>query len=214
MHRAPPPAAAFATSVLRLMYTLLSPLSRACVHCVYDCALCVCHQVLDTLHTEGLDIVEARVDVKGGNVDAEHTDSDVFIVRPRGRQKDFDDEKLHDIKHHLMGMLGQAGGDISFQPLPRDEETSQPTRRFSRIPGKELPDGAHEAVHTALESLEEGSLAPTGGSFVSNGGSKGNGLLSGVFAQPAAQVLPAAKSEAAKSEPLEIEEIENGPVAS
>ena len=48
----------------------------------------------------------------GGERDADHTDADAFVVRPRGKQKDFDDEKLHEIKHHLMSMLGHDQGDI------------------------------------------------------------------------------------------------------
>ena len=52
------------------------------------------HEVIDTLHEEGLDIVEARAAVAGGNPDREHEDVDAFVVRPRGKQKDFDDEKL------------------------------------------------------------------------------------------------------------------------
>ena len=98
------------------------------------------HEVIDTLHEEGLDIVEARAAVAGGNPDREHEDVDAFVVRPRGKQKDFDDEKLkvrrathtrtlrpsltfpppllsQEIKHHLMEMLGHGSGEIDFTPL-------------------------------------------------------------------------------------------------
>jgi len=66
------------------------------------------HEVLDTLHSEGLDIVECHAAVIGGERNAKHEDADVFIVRPRGKQKDFDNEKLAELKHSLMEMLGQA----------------------------------------------------------------------------------------------------------
>jgi len=75
------------------------------------------HEVIDTLHAEGLDIVEARAAVTGGNPDAEHEDMDAFVVRPRGKQKDFDDEKLKEIKHHLMEMMGHGAGEIDFTSL-------------------------------------------------------------------------------------------------
>jgi len=79
-------------------------------------------EVLDTLHAEGLDVVEAHADVANGTyVTDEHTDKDVFIVRSRGAVKDFDDEKLHEISHHLHELLGKDGtkAKISFEPVAK-----------------------------------------------------------------------------------------------
>uniref|UniRef100_A0A7S2CBR8 ACT domain-containing protein n=1 Tax=Haptolina brevifila TaxID=156173 RepID=A0A7S2CBR8_9EUKA len=72
------------------------------------------HEVLETLHAEGLDIVEAMAHVEGGERSAKHQDSDVFIVRPRGKTKDFDDEKLLELKKALTEMLAHDNGAIQF----------------------------------------------------------------------------------------------------
>lgn len=37
-------------------------------------------------------------------------------MRSRGNQKDFDEEKLHEIKHHLEEMLGSSNSEITFEP--------------------------------------------------------------------------------------------------
>ena len=46
-------------------------------------------------------MLEARAEVQGDVDDEHHKDSDIFIVRPRGKQKDYDDEKLREIRHEL-----------------------------------------------------------------------------------------------------------------
>ena len=76
------------------------------------------HEVLDTLHCEGLDVLEADAHIVGGEKYAErHTDCETFVVRPRGKHKDFDDEKVSDIKHHLMEILGQTDSEIDFRAI-------------------------------------------------------------------------------------------------
>ncbi len=91
------------------------------------------HEVIDTLHAEGLDIIEAHIEVIQGDLDTEeHVDSDVFIVRSRGKQKDFDSEKLHEIKHHLTELFGNHNSKIVFEPLTKDGssrgENAKPAR--------------------------------------------------------------------------------------
>eukprot|EP00966_Prymnesium_polylepis_P125185 2895095-Prymnesium_polylepis.1 len=43
----------------------------------------------------GPQVLECRVETDGD------VDSNYFVVQSRGKQKDFDDEKLEDIRHHI-----------------------------------------------------------------------------------------------------------------
>ena len=71
-------------------------------------------EVLDMLHASGVDILEAKAESDG------EFDVDVFVVQSRGNQKDFDDDKLEEMRHELQELLNDAECQITFEPL--DEE--------------------------------------------------------------------------------------------
>jgi len=107
------------------------------------------HEVLNTLHAEGLDVIEAQADISSGDMKSEdHMDRDVFIVRSRGAQKDFDDEKLHEIEHHLTELLGSETAQIKFEPLT------------SEITGHVAQD-AQQGVKVRTKSDASVKLTPT-----------------------------------------------------
>jgi hypothetical protein len=128
------------------------------------------HEVLDTLHSEGLDIVEARAAIAGGSAKSDHIDSDIFIVRPRGKQKDFDNEKLRDIKNALMEMLGHSAGEVSFNPCgSRDSRAAleETIDQGSPVPATKAVLGGivgshaqvapfHAPVEETVEDIENG----------------------------------------------------------
>jgi len=125
------------------------------------------HDVLDTLHKGGLDIVEARALVASGDAeDEEHTDCDIFIVRPRGKQKDFDDEKLQEIKHDLMCMLGHAGGEIEFT-------TKERSSRADAIEAGQVSGVTESLVVSNTVSVFNSGPAKV---LPHNGGMDGNGV--------------------------------------
>ncbi len=90
------------------------------------------HDLLDSLHAQDLDVLEARAEVKGDIDDKHHKDSDIFVVRPRGKQKDFDEEKLKEIKHELEELMGD-GTQIMFQAIAHEvtEEHHRAARQAS-----------------------------------------------------------------------------------
>ena len=71
-------------------------------------------EVLDMLHASGVDILEAKAESDG------EFDVDVFVVQSRGNQKDFDDDKLEEMKHELQELLNDAECQITFEPLDED----------------------------------------------------------------------------------------------
>jgi len=120
------------------------------------------HEVLETLHHEGLDIVECHAAVIGGERNALHEDADVFIVRPRGKQKDFDNEKLAELKQSLMEMLGQAGGEIEFNPMGDAHSITDVEERVTlRI--SQSPNGTRRPVIDSTPGDVEGgsNVKPT-----------------------------------------------------
>ena len=52
-------------------------------------------------------------------------DSCVFVVRSRGKQKDFSDEKLQEIKHHLEETLDGKASEVVFEPIMADVERAE-----------------------------------------------------------------------------------------
>ena len=71
-------------------------------------------EVLDMLHASGVDILEAKAESDG------EFDVDVFVVQSRGNQKDFDDDKLEEMRHELQELLNDAECQITFEPLDED----------------------------------------------------------------------------------------------
>jgi len=114
------------------------------------------HEVIDTLHAEGLDIIEAHIEVlKGDKASDEHTDSDVFIVRSRGKQKDFDSEKLHDIRHHLTELFSSSEASnsrILFETVDPDRSTKNSAREMGGII-KPPREGVEQKIRAASSKL-------------------------------------------------------------
>ena len=78
-----------------------------CVRVVGGHHVGVLHEILNVLHAEGVDVLECRAEEVHDDDTGELVDMDTFIVRSRGKQKDFDDEKLDDIRHHLQELVGE-----------------------------------------------------------------------------------------------------------
>jgi len=75
----------------------------------------VLHEILNAIHGEGMDVLECRVETDGD------VDSNYFVVQSRGKQKDFDDEKLEDIRHHIQEILGDENAVVMFEAVHDDE---------------------------------------------------------------------------------------------
>ena len=67
----------------------------------------VLHEILNAIHGEGMDVLECRVETDGD------VDVNYFVVQSRGKQKDFDDEKLEDMRHHLQAGESDKSRDTS-----------------------------------------------------------------------------------------------------
>jgi Kef-type K+ transport system membrane component KefB/glycine cleavage system regulatory protein len=75
----------------------------------------VLHEILNSIHAEGMDVLEARVETDGD------VDINYFVVQSRGKQKDFDDEKLQDIRHHITEILGDPQAVVMFEAVEDNE---------------------------------------------------------------------------------------------
>lgn len=71
----------------------------------------VLHEILNAIHGEGMDVLECRSETDGT------VDCDYFVVQSRGKQKDFDDEKLEEIRHHIKEILGDPQGVVMFEAV-------------------------------------------------------------------------------------------------
>jgi len=112
-----------------------------CVRVIGEHHVGVLHEILNSLHTEGLDVLECRAEKTEDDVDM-----DTFIVQSRGKQKDFDDEKLDDIRHHLQELVGEDA-EVAFEPTPKF-----PTDDAASSAGAPAPDRMEElAEHTHRE---------------------------------------------------------------
>jgi hypothetical protein len=87
-------------------------------------------------------------------------------VRPRGKQKDFDDEKLQEIKHDLMCMLGHAGGEIEFT-------TKERSSRADAIEAGQVSGVTESLVVSNTVSVFNSGPAKV---LPHNGGMDGNGV--------------------------------------
>eukprot|EP00316_Scyphosphaera_apsteinii_P000295 CAMPEP_0119320298 /NCGR_PEP_ID=MMETSP1333-20130426/52113_1 /TAXON_ID=418940 /ORGANISM="Scyphosphaera apsteinii, Strain RCC1455" /LENGTH=1000 /DNA_ID=CAMNT_0007326993 /DNA_START=77 /DNA_END=3079 /DNA_ORIENTATION=+ len=77
----------------------------------------VLHEVLNAIHGEGMDVLECRTETDGD------VDTNYFVVQSRGKQKDFDDEKLEDIRHHIKEILGDENAVVMFESVGDDQAT-------------------------------------------------------------------------------------------
>ena len=69
------------------------------------------HEILDSLHVEGVDVLESKMEHDGQH------DICVFVVTSRGKQKDFDNEKLEDIRHHIVELVKDPSSQVLFEPI-------------------------------------------------------------------------------------------------
>lgn len=74
----------------------------------------VLHEILNAIHDEGMDVLECRCETDGD------IDCNYFVVQSRGKQKDFDDEKLQDIRHHIQEILGDHNAVVLFETVEPD----------------------------------------------------------------------------------------------
>ena len=95
----------------------------------------VLHEILNAIHGEGMDVLECRVETDG------EVDTHYFVVQSRGRQKDFDDEKLQDIRHHIQEILGDEKAVVMFEAVADDEIT------FAAIELQVVTDTSHKDKH-------------------------------------------------------------------
>jgi len=104
-------------------------------------------EMLDFFHGAGLDTLETRAESDG------LFDVDVFTVRSRGKQADFDDEKLEEIRHGLEELLNDPDSQIVFHPIAL--ETIQSTKVSLEIVllGEHDPDILHE-IADKLDEME------------------------------------------------------------
>ena len=75
------------------------------------------HEILNAIHGEGMDVLECRVETDG------EVDTNYFVVQSRGKQKDFDDEKLQEIRHHIQEILGDANAVVMFEAVDDNDFT-------------------------------------------------------------------------------------------
>ncbi len=77
----------------------------------------VLHEILNAIHGEGMDVLECRVETDG------EVDTNYFVVQSRGKQKDFDDEKLEEIRHHIQEILGDENAVVMFEAIDDEDFT-------------------------------------------------------------------------------------------
>ena len=75
----------------------------------------VLHEILNSIHGEGMDVLECRVETDGD------VDCNYFVVQSRGKQKDFDDEKLEEIRHHITEILGDPNAVVMFESVADEQ---------------------------------------------------------------------------------------------
>ena len=95
----------------------------------------VLHEILNAIHGEGMDVLECRVETDG------EVDTNFFVVQSRGKQKDFDDEKLEDIRHHIQEILGDENAVVMFEAVDDDDFA------FSAIELQVVTDTATREAH-------------------------------------------------------------------
>ena len=95
----------------------------------------VLKEIMNAIHGEGMDVIECRVETDGD------VDMHYFVVESRGRQKDFDDEKLQDIRHHIQEILGDEKAVVMFEAVADDEIT------FAAVELQVVTDTSHKDKH-------------------------------------------------------------------
>jgi len=123
-----------------------------CIRVIGQHHVGVLHEILNVLHAEGVDVIECRAEKT-----ADDEDMDTFIVQSRGKQKDFDDEKLEDMRHHLQELVGHHA-HVAFECTPGDEEVNDDGSPFRIARMEVLAEHTHldlEAYHEHVKEVEE-----------------------------------------------------------
>jgi len=124
-----------------------------CIRVIGEHHVGVLHEILNTLHQEGVDVIECRAEKTDEGVDM-----DTFIVQSRGKQKDFDDEKLEDMRHHLQELVGEDA-QVAFEPTPKDDSTVGPLEHdehhYDTHRMEVLADHTHKDLDAYLEHHKE-----------------------------------------------------------
>uniref|UniRef100_A0A7S3AJY0 ACT domain-containing protein n=1 Tax=Haptolina ericina TaxID=156174 RepID=A0A7S3AJY0_9EUKA len=106
----------------------------------------VLKEIMNAIHGEGMDVLECRVETDGD------MDSSYFVVQSRGKQKDFDDEKLEDIRHHIQEILGDTKGVVMFEAVA-DEMIEFAAIELQVVSQVKAPDGV--LVSLITKKLQE-----------------------------------------------------------
>ena len=79
-------------------------------------------ELLACLHGTGVDVLEAHV-YGVDHVSTEHVDAFVaqYVVISRGTKKDFDDEKLEEVRHHITEILGDPNAVVMFESVADEQ---------------------------------------------------------------------------------------------
>jgi Kef-type K+ transport system membrane component KefB/glycine cleavage system regulatory protein len=79
-------------------------------------------EMLGALHSAGLDVLQVQVYAVEHGSTTREVGAFVasYVVLPRGKGKDYDDEKLEEIHHHLMEVLDDEDSQIMFEPYDDD----------------------------------------------------------------------------------------------
>ena len=79
-------------------------------------------EILSCFHTLGVDCLQAHVYAMGGEEQVEQVTAFVatYHVIARGQKKDFDDDKLDEMHHHIEEILNDEDAQIIFEPAAID----------------------------------------------------------------------------------------------
>ena len=99
----------------------------------------VLHEILNAIHGEGMDVLECRVETDG------EVDTNYFVVQSRGEQKDFDDEKLQEVRHHIQEILGDVNAVVMFEAVDDDDFTFSAIEL--QVVTNSQPDAGTEGAH-------------------------------------------------------------------
>jgi len=111
----------------------------------------VLHEILDSLHAEGVDVLESKMEHDGVH------DICVFHVTSRGAQKDFDNEKLEEIRHHISELVKDPNSMVTFEPVWNYEEGSygEANQHSDRIQVQLLSHHSPEVQYDLSVKLQE-----------------------------------------------------------
>lgn len=101
----------------------------------------VFREVLNVLHDNGLDVIEAVAETDG------LVDADVFKVEPRGVNKDLDDDALKEIEHTIREALDDPNSVVLFEPVVHKHSMTGKSSDYVlelEVIGEHHPDVLHE----------------------------------------------------------------------